>query len=88
VGLASVDVALARRVGGGSCRWWDGRRFAAAARSCSAPEWVRARGTDLWSVRVRLPRRGSFVALSRASQRGGLVEAKRSWRNTRSFRLR
>jgi hypothetical protein len=88
VGLASVDVALARRVAGGSCRWWNGRRFAAAARSCSAPVWVRARGTDLWSVRVRLPRRGSFVALSRASQRGGLVEASRSSRNTRAFRLR
>ena len=87
VGLASVDVALARRVGS-RCRWWTGRRFGASS-SCSTPVWVRARGTDLWSVRVRLPRRGSFRALSRASQRdSGVVESARTARNTRAFRLR
>ena len=87
IGLASVELALARRAGS-SCRWWTGRRFGASA-SCSAPVWVRASGTDLWSVRVRLPRRGSFRALSRAVQRGsGLVEEKRTARNTRAFRLR
>jgi hypothetical protein len=50
--------------------------------------WVRARGRELWSVRVRLPGRGSFVARSRALQRGGVVEVARTARNTRAFRLR
>jgi hypothetical protein len=87
IGLARVDVAVAARAGS-RCRWWDGRRFGPVG-SCSAPRWVRASGTDLWSVRVRLPRRGAFRALSRAAQRGsGLVESKRTARNTRAFRLR
>jgi DNA-binding beta-propeller fold protein YncE len=87
VGLSRVEVALAMR-SGSRCRWWSGRVFGRAA-SCAAPVWVRASGLDLWSVRVRLPARGSFRALSRAAQRGsGLVEAARTSRNTRAFRLR
>ena len=89
VGLARVEVALASR-SGSRCRWWTGSGgFARRASSCSAPVWVGARGTELWSVRVRLPRSGSFRALSRASQRdSGVVESARTSRNTRAFRLR
>ncbi len=87
VGIARVEVALAARLAGGQCRWWTGSRFGSAG-PCAEPVWVPARGTDLWSVRVRLPRRGSFVARSRALQRGGAVEAVRSARNTRAFRVR
>jgi DNA-binding beta-propeller fold protein YncE len=84
VGVAGVEVAVSRRVAGSRCRWWSGRRFGAAT-SCDAPVWVPARGRDLWTLRVRLPRRGSYRVLSRAAQRGGAVESGRDARNTRAF---
>jgi hypothetical protein len=87
IGVARVEVALAARASGRRCRWWTGRRFGSPA-ACSAPVWVRARGRDLWSVRVSLPRRGSFRVLSQAVQRGGSVEVARTSRNTRVFRVR
>jgi sugar lactone lactonase YvrE len=85
VGVARVQVALAR-VTGSRCRWWDGARFGAAG-SCSAPVWTSARGRDPWTLRVRLPRRGSYRVLSRAAQRGGYLESGRDARNTRAFRV-
>jgi DNA-binding beta-propeller fold protein YncE len=87
VGVARVEVGLAQRVSSRRCRWWTGSSFRRRVSSCSAPVWVRARGRDLWSVRVELPRRGAFVARSRAVQRGGSVEAVRTSRNTRAFRV-
>ena len=87
IGVAAVDVAVARRVSGGRCRWWSGFGFGPPT-SCSAPAWVRARGRELWTLRVRLPERGRFTVLSRAVQRGGFVEGARSGRNTRAFRVR
>jgi hypothetical protein len=85
VGLAGVEVAVARAAGS-HCRWWDGRRFGAAA-PCDAPVWVPARGRDLWTLGIRLPRHGSYRALSRAQQRGGTVESGRDARNTRAFKV-
>lgn len=82
LGVAAVEVAVARRVSGGRCRWLGG-----GVGSCSAPVWQRARGGDLWTLRVRLPRRGSYRVLSRAVQRGGEVETTRHTRNTRAFRV-
>ena len=88
MGVARVEVALARASSGSGsrCRWWNGRRFGAAA-SCDAPVWVPARGRDLWTLRIRLPRHGSYRALSRAEQRGGTVESSRDARNTRAFKV-
>lgn len=86
IGVARVEVALARRVAGGRCRWWNGTRFGSAG-GCDSPTWVRARGRDLWTLRVRLPRRGAYRVLSRAAQQGGFVEAGRDARNTRAFRV-
>jgi hypothetical protein len=50
--------------------------------------WVDARGRDDWSLRVKIRSRGRYQVLSRASQRGGVVEGARTARNTRAFRLR
>ena len=85
VGVAGVDVALARAAGS-RCRWWDGARLGPVG-SCDEPVWVRARGRDLWTLRVRLPRRGSYRVLSRAAGQGGSVESGRDARNTRAFRV-
>jgi DNA-binding beta-propeller fold protein YncE len=87
LGVARVEVAVARVVGRARCRWWRGSGFGRVA-SCDAPVWVSARGRDYWSARVRVSRRGSYRVLSRAAQRGGALERARTPRNTRAFRLR
>jgi hypothetical protein len=94
LGVARVEVAVARRVSGGRCRWY--RRGGGAggaggfgpAGSCSAPSFVRARGTSSWAARVAIRARGRYVISSRAVQRGGLVERARARSNTRTLRLR
>lgn len=85
-GVARVEVAVARAAGS-RCRWWTGRRFG-RVRACDAPVWVRARGRDDWSLRVRIRSDGHYQVLSRAEQRGGVVEGARTPSNTRAFRLR
>jgi hypothetical protein len=87
LGVARVEVAVARRVGRSRCRWFDGRAFGTVA-SCDAPVWRAASGRDSWSLRVSGQRRGEYRVLSRALQRGGVVEASRDARNTRVFALR
>jgi hypothetical protein len=88
LGLVRVEVAVARRVGGGRCRWYrSGGGFGGAA-ACDAPAWLRARGTRSWSRRVRIRARGSYLIVSRAVQRGGVVERVRAKANTRTIRLR
>lgn len=42
---------------------------------CAAPHWMRARGKRSWSLQVSL-RRGRYVVMSRALQRGGAVQAR------------
>jgi hypothetical protein len=82
LGVARVEVAVARRIGGSRCRWYGG----AVTRSCATPRrWLRARGTRSWHAPVRVRARGSYVVLSRAVQRGGLVERAPA---RASFRLR
>jgi DNA-binding beta-propeller fold protein YncE len=58
--LARVEVAVCRAHG---------------ARGCAHPRWLRARGTRSWSRRVRLSRHARYVVMSRAVQRGGVVQA-------------
>jgi hypothetical protein len=43
--------------------------------ACGSPSWLRTRGTRSWSRRVSL-RRGRYVVMSRAVQRGGAVQAR------------
>jgi hypothetical protein len=80
LGVARVEVAVGRRLGGGRCAWYRG-----APRSCSSPRFVRARGTTSWTLRLPLRTRGSYVVVSRAVQRGGLVERRPK---ARTLRLR
>jgi hypothetical protein len=87
LGVAGVSVAVARQVSGARCRWWTGRRFGRVS-SCLAPVWVPARGRDDWSLRVRIGSRGAYRVMSRAEQRGDVVEGARTSQNTRAFRLR
>jgi DNA-binding beta-propeller fold protein YncE len=41
---------------------------------CASPKWLLARGTRTWSRRVRLRGHGSYVVMSRAFQKGGVVQ--------------
>ena len=41
---------------------------------CASPKWMRARGTRTWSRRVRLSGHGRYVVMSRAVQKGGVVQ--------------
>ena len=47
---------------------------------CSSPHWMRARGKRSWSRRIHLRRHGRYVVMSRAIQRGGLVQRHASLR--------
>lgn len=71
LGVARVEVAVARRVGL-RCLWHGSARLG----SCSSPpRWTRARGTRSWTApALRMRARGSYVVLCRAVQRGGLVQ--------------
>jgi DNA-binding beta-propeller fold protein YncE len=88
LGLARVEVAVARRVGAGRCRWYRPGGSFGRATACDRPSWLRARGTRSWSRRVQIRARGSYLIVSRAVQRGGVVEAPLARANTRTIRLR
>src|SRR4051794_7600150 len=47
---------------------------------CSSPRWLRARGTRNWSRRVRLGGPGRYTVMSRAVQKGGVVQKRPSVR--------
>jgi hypothetical protein len=88
LGLMRVEVAVGRRVSATRCRWYRRDRSFGPASSCSAPRYVRARGTSSWSASLRIRARGTYVISSRAVQRGGLVERVRGKANSRSIRIR
>ena len=87
LGVERVEVAVAL-VRGARCRWLgsDGR-FGAAA-PCDERRFVAATGASRWSLPVPFRTRGSYRVLSRAVQRGGLVEGTLGRLNTREVRLR
>lgn len=87
IGLSEVRVALARK-SGGRCRWLDSKGRLGTARSCSSPRFMRARGKEHWSLKVKVRGRGSWRVLSRAVQAGGVQETLTSRRNTESFSVR
>jgi hypothetical protein len=79
--VARVTVAVARRSGGGRCRYLQiGGRLGAVVR-CRQPTYVPARGTSHWALRVpgRLPA-GVYVVRSRAIDAAGNVERKQRLR--------
>jgi hypothetical protein len=88
LGLARVEVAVGRRVSATRCRWYRRGGSFGPPSPCSAPRFVRARGTSSWSANVLIRTRGTYVIASRAVQRGGLVERARGKANSRSIRLR
>jgi hypothetical protein len=70
VGVARVQVAIAR-ISGGRCSYWSERRKRFVNGSCLKPMWVRAGGTSRWSVSVsrKALKGGRYAIRSRAIQR-------------------
>lgn len=87
LGVSSVRVALARKAGS-RCRWLNSKGRLGGAATCSKPRFMTAKGTEHWSLRVKVRGRGSWRVLSRAVQRGGAAETAVSRQNTVSFSLR
>lgn len=87
VGIKEVRVGVARKAGG-RCRWLDSKGKLGGATSCDTPRFMTARGTDRWSLRVKVRGRGSWRVVSRAVQSGGTVENVTSRQNTASFTVR
>lgn len=86
-GVVRVQLALAR-VSGGRCRWYSGGGTFTPAGSCSQPRWMNAAGTSKWHRNLRVAGRGVYRVLSRAIQRGGVAETRRTASNARVFRVR
>jgi sugar lactone lactonase YvrE len=87
VGVAEVRVALARK-SGGRCRWLSSKGKLSGPTSCGKPRFMKAKGTDRWSLRLKVRGRGSWRVLSRAVQKGGTVETLTTSKNTASFSVR
>jgi Thrombospondin type 3 repeat len=87
VGLKEVRVAIARK-SGRRCRWLSSKGRLGRSGSCSKPRFMRAKGRDRWSLRVKVHGHGSWRVLSRAVQNGGVDETLTSSKNTVSFSLR
>jgi DNA-binding beta-propeller fold protein YncE len=86
-GVARVEVAIAR-VSGAGCRWYSGGGTFTPVTSCATPRWMNASGTAKWTRNVRVRGRGTYRVLSRAIQRGGVAETRRTARNARVIRVR
>lgn len=95
LGIERVEVAIGRRLGtqafgssGAQCAWLEpaARRF--TTRSCSRPIWFGVAGRDTWRIRLSTGflRPGRYVAVARARQRQGPLEARLAvGRNVRLF---
>jgi hypothetical protein len=75
--VARVTVALARRAGGGRCRYLQTSGRLGPRGSCRHATYVSARGTRSWALRIARPApRGTYVVRSRAIDAAGNVERK------------
>jgi hypothetical protein len=75
--VARVTVAVARRTGGGGCRYLQGSGRFGPRTSCRRPTYVAATGTAAWSFRIARPlARATYVVRSRAIDAAGNVERK------------
>lgn len=88
LGVERVQAALARRLGGDRCAWWNpaGGRFAPGP--CSRPAWFDVQGRDSWRVRLApgALAAGRYMAVARAQQRDGALEGRLvAGRNLRLF---
>jgi Thrombospondin type 3 repeat len=87
VGIKEVRVAVARK-SGARCRWLNSKGKPGSPSSCAKPRFMTAKGTERWSLRVKVRGRGSWRVLSRAIQTGGVDETLLSSKNTESFSVR
>jgi sugar lactone lactonase YvrE len=87
LGVHEVRVAVGRK-SGGRCRWLSSKGKLGAPTGCDKPRFLTARGTDRWSLRVKVRGRGSWRVISRAVQNGGTVETVANSNNTVSFSVR
>ncbi len=87
VGVKEVRVAIARK-SGGRCRWLNSKGRLGRSGSCAKPHFMKARGRDRWSLKVKVRGRGSWRVLSRAVQNGGTLETLTNSKNTESFSVR
>jgi hypothetical protein len=80
-GVARVTVAVAKRAGGGRCRYVLANGRLGARGSCRHATYVSARGTSHWVLRVarRVPP-GTYVVRSRAIDAAGNLERKQRLR--------
>jgi DNA-binding beta-propeller fold protein YncE len=98
LGVAFAEVALARRLDSrdvlstsARCSWLNPKARAFTSGPCTRPQFFRASGRSSW--RVRIPKgllpKGRYVAVARAQQKEGPLEARRArGRNVRSFTVR
>ena len=85
--VTKVRVAIARKTGK-LCKFLSAKGFFRAQRSCRRTQYMTARGTSRWSLRVpgRL-QRGKYLAWSRAIDSAGNVERKARPRNFLRLRV-
>ena len=82
-----VRIAVARRLGGGACRFMRPHR-GFTTRPCVKPRWLRVRGKSPWLFKRRGPfPAGSYFVLLRAADRAGHRE-KTGHGNRVTFRIR
>ena len=79
--VTKVRVAIGRKVGSG-CRFLRANGRFGSRRSCLRTQYITARGTNRWTLRLRarLPR-GSYLLWSRAIDNAGTIERKFARRN-------
>jgi Matrixin len=82
--VARVEVAISRTAGKRRCRFVAAGGKLTAARSCSRPVWLKAKGTTHWSLSTkrRLPR-GTYTIQVRARDAAGNRQAKATNRTQR-----
>ncbi|HEV2999169.1 MAG TPA: hypothetical protein VGW75_00415 [Solirubrobacteraceae bacterium] len=84
-----VDVALVRLRSDGRCRALSPRGTFRRIRKCTAPPFVRARGTGRWKVRMKRPLApGRYALYSRATDNAGRPEGGFGAGNLLKFRVR
>ena len=73
--VARVEVAIARAAAKRKCRFVAGGGRLTAARKCSKPVWLKAKGTATWRLDSgRALPRGSYTVKARARDAAGNVQ--------------
>ena len=77
-GATRVEVAVARRAGGGRCRFALGNRRLSKPRPCRRPILLRATGTKPWTFTLHRVPRGRYRVTARARDAAGNKEPPRA----------